>query len=152
MVSYLVMKNNIKRLMVRKSTYVLMLVIPFILVIIGSVSVRIENRQIRVGVLGGDSYIASMTGELQKMHGVVYQIADAKTIHTDTIMGKYQYVLNEQNDNDVLQDIGKYAEQGRSEKMTVQTVRNRMVSMLFSISMTIATLYGMYWMLIIRFR
>lgn len=143
MVSYLVMKNNIRRLMARKSTYILMLVIPLCLVFIGSLSVRIENKQIRVGILGSKEYIDYVTEELHNQDGIFYQIADRETIHTDTIMGKYHYVLKEQDSDNVLLNIKMIAEQRRDERMTVQSARQRMLSVLLPVYMTIATLYGM---------
>ena len=143
MVSYLVMKNNIRRLIVRKSTYILMLVIPLCLVFIGSISVRIEDKQIRVGILGSKEYIDYVAEELQNQEGISYQIADIETIHADTIMGKYHYVLKEQDSDNVLQNIKMTVKQKRDERMTVHAVRQCMLSVLLPVYMTIATLYGM---------
>ena len=120
-----------------------MLVIPLCLVFIGSISVRIEDKQIRVGILGSKEYIDYVAEELQNQEGISYQIADIETIHADTIMGKYHYVLKEQDSDNVLQNIKMTVKQKRDERMTVHAVRQCMLSVLLPVYMTIATLYGM---------
>ena len=114
------MKNNIRRLIVRKSTYILMLVIPLCLVFIGSISVRIEDKQIRVGILGSKEYIDYVAEELQNQEGISYQIADIETIHADTIMGKYHYVLKEQDSDNVLQNIKMTVKQKKKIQKTLK--------------------------------
>lgn len=143
MVSYLIMKNNIKRLLAKKSTYLLMGLIPIVLGLTGSISVRIEDRQLRVGIVGSEEYTKSMEKELQGLEGVLFETAEIESIHTDLIMGKYHYVLNENEDYDILQDIIISVEMKTNGKMAVLSAEQRMFSMLLTIYMTITTLYGM---------
>lgn len=143
MVSYLIMKNNIKRLMAKKSTYLLMILIPIVLVLTGSISTRIENKQLRVGIAGSEEYTMAIEKEIQGLDGVLFETAMKETIHTDQIMGKYHYVFVENEDNDILQEIKTSIGTNRDKKMSLMSARQRMTSMLLTIYMTIATLYGM---------
>ena len=143
MVSCLVMKNNIKRLMRIKSTYLIMVLVPFLLVLIGTVSVRVENKQLRVGILGSETYIQAMSEELEGLDGVLFELAGEDTINTDKLMGKYHIVLNEKEGRDGLQDIQKFMEGRSGQAVAISSARQRMVFMLMPIYMTIATLYGM---------
>lgn len=143
MVSYLVMKNSLKRLLVKKSTYLLMVLIPIVLGLIGSVSVRIEDRQLRVGIVGSEEYTKAMERELQGLNGILYEMADKETIHTDRIMGKYHYVLEENEDKGVLQEIKSSVDIKRDVRISILSAEQRMASMLLTIYMIITTLYGM---------
>lgn len=143
MVSYLVMKNNIKRLMRIKSTYLIMVLIPLLLVLIGTVSVRIENKQLRVGILGSETYIQAMSEKLEGLDGILFELAGEDTINTDKLMGKYHIILSEKEDKDSLQDIQEFMEGRLGQAVVISSAGQRMVFMLLPIYMTIATLYGM---------
>lgn len=143
MVSYLVMKNNIRRFLMKKNTYLFMVLIPIILVLTGSISVRIEDKQLRVGILGSIEYVDAMSRQLSELDGVQYEKASAASVNTDTIMGKYQVVLMEEEGNNGLEEIHKFREKGTDSQTVMLSAKKRMVSMLLTIYMTIATLYGM---------
>ena len=143
MVSYLVMKNNIKRLFQKKSTYLLMVLIPVVLIFTGSLSVRMEDKQFRVGILGSNAYVISMAEQLEGMENVQYEVADEKTINTDQIMGKYHIILDENKGDSGLTKLEKVSKQGTNKEMVLLSARQRMASMLLTIYMIVATLYGM---------
>lgn len=143
MVSYLVMKNNIRRSMKKKSTWLGMLLIPLLLIITGSVSVRMENKQIRVGILGSEEYVQAMSVELGTMEGVLFETAREDTIHTDHLMRKYHVVLQEGEDSDELSKLRTSANERPDQGIAQLNARKRMVSMLLTIYMTVSTLYAM---------
>lgn len=143
MVSYLVMKNNIKRLFQKKSTYLLMVLIPVVLIFTGSLSVRMEDKQFRVGILGSNAYVISMAEQLEGMENVQYEVADEKTINTDQIMGKYHIILDENKGDSGLTKLEKVSKKGTNKEMVLLSARQRMASMLLTIYMIVATLYGM---------
>lgn len=143
MVSYLVMKNNLKRLLAKKSTYILMVIIPFVLILIGSVSVKIEKKGLRIGVIGSDEYLESIECNFENIDYIQYEKADKRTINTDQIMGKYHYILKENADNKVFKEIKSFLTEKNNADIAGLSAQQRMISMLLTIYMTITTLYGM---------
>ena len=143
MVSYLVMKNNLKRLLAKKSTYILMVIIPFVLILIGSVSVKIEKKGLRIGVLGSDEYLESIECNFENIDYIQCEKADKRTINTDQIMGKYHYILKENADNKVFKEIKSFLTEKNNADIAGLSAQQRMISMLLTIYMTITTLYGM---------
>lgn len=129
--------------MKKKSTWLGMLLIPLLLIITGSVSVRLENKQIRVGILGSEEYVQAMSEELGTMEGVQFEEAREDTIHTDKLMGKYHVVLQEGEDSDDLSKLRAYANEQPDQGIAQQNARKRMTSMLLTIYMTVSTLYAM---------
>ena len=147
MASYLVMKNNINRALKRKSTYLIVLVIPLLLAFIGSVSVRLPQSKIRVGIVGDSDYIQKMEKQLKALDHTTFQIADIKSIHTDVIMGKYHFVLNKNDPETEQNSILNKVKEASENKMFLQTNNltqtQRMISMMLTTFMIVATLYTM---------
>ncbi|MDD3412872.1 MAG: ABC transporter permease [Lachnospiraceae bacterium] len=147
MASYLVMKNNLNRALKRKSTYLIVLVVPILLAFIGSVSVRLPQSKIRVGIVGDSDYIQKMEEQLKLLDKITFQIADIESIHTDVIMGKYHFVLNQKDLETEQNSILNKVKEASENKMFLQTndltQTQRMISMMLTTFMIVATLYTM---------
>ena len=81
---YLVMRNNLKRLFSNKITYIVLLIVPFLIVASGMISTKFTQDVIRVGIENQNSNIAEIFDELDH---VQYENVYGKTFHADCIMG-----------------------------------------------------------------
>ncbi len=147
MVSYLVMKNNLTRILRRKSTYLLVLLIPLLLMFCGSLSVSLGEKHIRVGVVGNQSFLEKMQTSLGNDGGINVAMANSNSIHTDLIMRKYQYVISDDTQdpetNKILEEIKQTVLENTSSGMNEFSNISKMLSMLLTVYMTIATIYAM---------
>ncbi len=107
--NYLVLKNNYKRLLSHKLSIGMILVIPVILCLITLLSGYVENNFIRVGILTDGMKEESIPENIKKMMEggelIDYRLADAKSIRTDQIMGKYNFLLDLREQPDKEQSI-----------------------------------------------
>ena len=96
--AYLVMKNNLRREFLKKSTYFLLALVPLAIAVLGSFSLSFSQKNIRVGILSG-RYEQGVKEFLNSRDEILYENANRATIRTDCIMGKYEYVIdcNKQN-------------------------------------------------------
>lgn len=146
MASYLVMKNNFKRVLAKKSSYLIMVFLPVLLIFLGSVSVRMGEKQIRIGIVGEQSFLEEVQTNFMKNDRVSFKIANYKSIQTDQIMGKYHFVIMENateiEQNEILREIKHALLEENLFGTNDLSATHRMVSMLLTVYMTIATIYG----------
>lgn len=144
MAVYQVMNNNLKRVFKNKMTYIWMLVIPIAIGLFGIFGNRIAEKGIRVGVIDNQRN-AEILEKLDKMENIQYQIADKDTIHTEQIMGKYQYIINLneiEEANAVINELEKNTEGSESANTNSLSATARTVAMLMTAYMVIATIYA----------
>lgn len=100
---YLVIKNNFKRSYNNRILFILMLLLPVILTVLGGFANQISSNEIRIGILPGNhtQYYKEVTGILDTSKGVRYAKADAASIKTDLIMGKYHIAVDFREAEDV---------------------------------------------------
>lgn len=143
MAAYLVMKNNLKRVFHNKLTYLWMVLIPVLIGLAGIMSTRIVEDKVRIGIIGNADEI---TKELDTLAYVDYQSADSRSLHTDQIMGTYQYIIN-LNDSEEAAAVLEEVKTGRVTKDIIGqsdgiSSTNRVLAMLMTAYMVIATLYA----------
>lgn len=137
---YLVMRNNLKRLFSNKITYIVLLIVPFLIVASGMISTKFTQDVIRVGIENQNSNIAEIFDELDH---VQYENVNGKTFHADCIMGNYDYVVDAENKdeiNSMVLQIQK-EEQKLLGKKTI-SVFERQFAMLMTAYLVIATMYA----------
>jgi ABC-type transport system involved in cytochrome c biogenesis permease component len=141
------MKNNLKRILAKKSTYLIMLFIPVLLIFLGSLSVRMGEKQIRVGIVGEQSFLEKTQMIFMENDRVNFKMADNSSIYTDQIMGKYHFVIMEKETEIEQKEIISVIKHALLDENLFGTnelsATHRMVSMILTIYMTIATIYGM---------
>ena len=142
---YLVMKNNLKRNFLKKTTYIIMLLLPVVISVIGITVNGISQSTIRVGIIADEALFHEVEARLEKFENIEYERADARTIHTDKIMNKYQFVLNyvEESDSEsTLNELENLAANGQVKTVYRLLDTQRTVAMLMSVYMIIATVYA----------
>jgi len=142
---YLVMKNNLKRNFFKKSTYIIMFLLPVMIAVIGMITSGISQSSIRVGIIADDVVFRDVQVRLDKYENIDYELADARTIHTDRIMNKYHFVLNYLDKSDsegILNEIENLAASGLDKNANKLSQTQRMVSMLMTVYMIIAAVYA----------
>lgn len=143
---YLVTKNNLRRNFLTKSIYIIIFLLPVIICILGIIINGISNRTIRVGIVTNNivSY-QDCENQLNQYENIQYERADASTIHTDFIMSKYQYVINYlegTNTEGSIDEIKKLAMSNLEKNSNSISQTERMLSMLITVYMIIATIYA----------
>ena len=142
---YLVMKNNLKRNLFKKSTYIIMFLLPIMIAVIGMITSGISQSSIRVGIIADDVVFRDVQVRLDKYENIDYELADTRTIHTDRIMNKYHFVLNYLDKSDsegILNEIENLAASGLDKNANKLSQTQRMVSMLMTVYMIIAAVYA----------
>lgn len=129
--AYLVMKNNLKRYFQNKTTYLLIVLIPLLISIVGIISINLGEAKVKIGTeeaVPKDLYEQVTLIKINK-----------ETINTDYIMGKYDYILKGDKTEDaknIQMLIDKMA------KKTGLTGEKQLVAMLLTAYLVIATLYA----------
>ena len=137
--TYLAMVNNLKRQFANKMTYVLMLLIPVLIIGVGMLSSKFEEKTIRVGILYPQQEMQRMLEELEH---VQYEIVE-EDIWADYIMGKYHYVINPQKEEEAQKIIREIASQTGAIRETNQlSTSERQIAMLITAYLVIATVYA----------
>lgn len=144
MEAYLVMKNNLKRSFKKKSTYLFMILIPIFIGIIGVLTNYISEGNISVAVLNNPNSTVKIE-ELSEIKNIKYSEGNEDTINTDVIMGKYDFVLDYSNEDEMRVLIDKIIEV--SENKNILSENNiseieRYVAMLMTVYLIIATIYA----------
>ncbi|SEW42525.1 ABC transporter permease [[Clostridium] fimetarium] len=142
---YLVMKNNLKRNLFKKSTYIIMFLLPIMIAVIGMITSGISQSSIRVGIIADEVVFRDVQARLDKYENIDYEPADVRTIHTDRIMNKYHFVLNYLDKSDsegILNEIENLAASGLDKNANKLSQTQRMVSMLMTVYMIIAAVYA----------
>ena len=83
--AYLVMKNNLKRCFQNKTTYLLIFMIPVLISIVGMISINFSQANVKIGTEGA--------APQETFANVTFVKIKKETVHTDLIMGKYDYIL-----------------------------------------------------------
>lgn len=147
MASYLVMKNNLSRILVKKSTYLIMIFMPILLVLLGSLSVRLGERNIRVGVDGSQQFSEHIQNQFLENERIAFQFTVNQRSQTDQIMGKYHYVISESTSDveqkAIISNIQQALNKSNPFETNALSATHRMVTMLLTVYMTIGTIYGM---------
>lgn len=139
----LVMKNNLKRVVVNRYTYIIMVLIPLLLTIASLIGNGIQQKTIRVGILHPTNEIVT---QLEQYSRVQYETTDAKTAKTNLIMGQYQYLIDGE-EKEELQGILAEIENMQNEldatvsKVTATKSGERFIAMLLTAYFVIATVY-----------
>lgn len=141
--AYLVMKNNLRREFLKKSTYFLLALVPLAIAVLGSFSLSFSQKNIRVGILSG-RYEQGVKEFLNSRDEILYENANRATIRTDCIMGKYEYVIdcNKQNVTKDLRKIESICKSGDFGKTNDLSESERMLAALLTVYMVIATIYA----------
>ncbi len=91
----LVIKNNLKRSLNNRILFILLFVLPVILTVLMGFVNQISSNNIRIGILTEDhAYTETLTDILHPSERIQYEQAKADSIHTDLIMGKYQFIID----------------------------------------------------------
>lgn len=147
MASYLVMKNNLSRILVKKSTYLIMIFMPILLILLGSLSVRLGERNIRVGVDGSQQFSEHVQNQFLENEHIAFQFTVDQRRQTDQIMGKYHYVISESTSDveqkTIISNIQQVLNKSNPFETNALSATHRMVTMLLTVYMTIGTIYGM---------
>lgn len=143
---YLVTKNNLKRIFLTKSIYIIIFLLPVIICVLGIIINGLSNRTIRVGIVTDNTAIYQVCeNQMNQYENIQYERADASTIHTDLIMSRYQYAINYLDGTDTEDSINKIKQLALSnlEKNSNSISQTeRMLSMLMTVYMIIATIYA----------
>lgn len=147
MATYLVMKNNLKRIFTTKFTYLIMLFTPVAVSFIGASSGALSNKDIQVGILCEKEEFHSMTDHLGSYEGIQYEWADAKTKHTDMITGKYQYLIDgkietKKDAKNPMAEISRTSRYQGKEESKSDTGTEQKSALLLTAYMMIAALYA----------
>ena len=94
MVTYLVMKNNLKRIFATKFTYLVMLLLPVAISFVSIVSSSLANSDIRVGVICDAEEYREISDSFLTYPTIRCEMAKSASKHTDLILGKYQYLID----------------------------------------------------------
>ena len=137
--TYLAMVNNLKRQFANKMTYVLMLLIPVLIIGVGMLSSKFEEKTIRVGILYPQQEIQRI---LEKLEHVRYEIV-GKDVWVDYIMGKYHYVINPDKEEEAQHIIEEITPQTSNITETNElSTSERQIAMLITAYLVIATVYA----------
>ena len=128
--AYLVMKNNLKRYFQSKMTYILVLIIPILISIIGIISTNLATEKIKIG---SENLVSEANIEKSQFVKI-----EKDSIHTDYIMGKYDYVL--QGTKEDTKNIQEIIENKINK--TGLTGKKQLVALLITAYLVIATLYA----------
>jgi len=142
---YLVMKNNIKRNFLNKSTYIIIFLLPVIIAVIGMAISGISQSSIRIGIIANDAVFHDVQVRLDKYENIEYERADARSIYTEMIMNKYHFVLNYLNESDgnsTLNEIENLAASGLEKNINKLSDTQRTVAMLMTVYLIIAAVYA----------
>ena len=144
MEAYLVMKNNLKRSFKKKSTYLFMILIPIFIGIAGILTNYISEENISVGILNNPNSKIKIE-ELSKINNIKCSEVNEETKNTDVRMGKYDFVLDYSNEDEMRVLIDKIIEV--SENKNILSENNiseieRYVAMLMTVYLIIATIYA----------
>lgn len=138
--TFLVMKNNLKRIFANKYTYLLFILVPVLIVGTGVVGTRMTEKTIRVGLLHP---VKEVQEQLESYDYVQYQIADEQSAQTDFIMGKYHYLIDAEKAEPAQQMLLKISEEGSQiGKENPLSASKRFAAMLFTAYLVIATIYA----------
>lgn len=92
----LVIKNNLKRSLNNRTLFVLLFILPIILTVLMGFVNQISSNSIRIGILSDDNptIAEKLTELLRPSESMQYEQANVDSIHTDLIMGKYQFIID----------------------------------------------------------
>lgn len=143
MAAYLVMKNNMKRVFQNKMTYLYLLLIPIVIALVGAISGAVSEKHIRVGVLEGEAW-ESIAEELNALEPVLYEKANPDTVNTDSICGRYHYVVdcNSVTARQVVTQIKEQCQKDSLGTTNQLSDRERVSAMIMVLYMVIATIYA----------
>lgn len=101
--TYLVMKNNVKRCFHHKLLFAVTFFIPLILCIAFGM-IRFGKTTVRAGILmNQENANSEMKGDLFRLldqsSGIKYENADARSVNTDLMTGKYHIILDYRESN-----------------------------------------------------
>ena len=147
MAIYLIMKNNLKRVFATKFTYMVMILIPVAISFISILSDSISNPKIRVGVIGNAEEFAEITDFFLLYPSIYCETAEAETMHTDVITGKYQYLIDMTADNknsikESLLAIITAENQTQGSRTVGMAQTDRKFALLLTAYMMIASMYA----------
>ncbi len=93
---YLVTKNNLKRSYNEHILFIFILILPIILILLGSFINQMSSPKIRVGVLVKEdtSLYTGISSLFNQSKGIQYNFANPGSVHTDLITEKYHVVFD----------------------------------------------------------
>lgn len=129
--AYLVMKNNLRRCFQNRITYLLILIIPILISIVGMISINIATEKVKIGIEG------AVPKEIHEK--AIFVEINKETINTDYITGKYDYILKGDKAEDT-KNIQMLID--KKEKKSGLTGEKQLIAMLITAYLVIATLYA----------
>lgn len=142
MVSYLVMKNNLKREFMKKQTFLILLLMPILIIIFGVYGTKLQEKTVRVGILGGEEFYQECQGWMQNTEGVLTDRASEKSLHTDVITGKYHFVLCEGEKYENEKAVEQIKNLAAGCQLKPRSATERMVAMIVTVLMVLATMFA----------
>lgn len=138
--TFLVMKNNLKRIFANKYTYLLFILVPALLVGAGIIGARMTEKTVRAGLLHP---VKEVQEQLESYNYVQYQIADAESAQTDFIMGKYHYLIDAENTASAKKLLLEISEEGsQTGKGNPLSASKRFAAVLLTAYLVIAAIYA----------
>lgn len=145
MAVYLVMRNNLKRCFSKKITYLFIVLIPIFVGGLGIFTNNITASSIRVGVLTDVKEPLEGIENATTFENVQYQIANRESIITDTITGKYNFVIDYAEKDSIQETINEItiaAYDKSREMLNDLSKEERLVAMIMTVYLIIATIYA----------
>lgn len=93
---FIVFTNNVKRSLNKKATFLVTIVIPIIVVILGICANYVSMPSFNIGILDANQSEVSQNviQTLKNADGIHVGLADRNTIHTDIITGKFSAIVD----------------------------------------------------------
>lgn len=123
--------------------YLVLVLIPLCIAIIGNISMNTSEKYLKVGILEG-AMTKKVTDCLDENEYIRYETADKKTVNTDLIMKKYDYIIDGANPN-AMKEVDKLSKLYQTEhygQINSISSRERILSVYLTVYMVIATLYA----------
>ncbi|BCN29492.1 ABC transporter permease [Anaeromicropila herbilytica] len=124
---YYVFKNNIKRSYHNTFQFILLLLLPAIILLCSNVVGQMSKPSIRLGILYEEKNPAyhQVMKSLNQSKGITFQKAKEESLHTDLILGTYQYIIDLREVHEIKNlKILSYASDSSIRKITNQIKRS----------------------------
>lgn len=139
------MKNNLRRTFIRASTYLVILMLPLVMILFASITEAITTKEVRIGVLGDEAERKHWEDIFSEDETIEIALAKPETMHTDQIIGKYDQIINKVTEKEKEESIKSKILEERTQNTDVtknsMSQSQRMIAMLVTIYMVIATIY-----------
>lgn len=144
MVSYLVMRNNLRRRFSNLKTYLVLLLIPIVVLLISTWRNDYKESTMTIGIECEESLEEfAKRYDLLKYENLTLVKADSRSKHTDSIMRCYDLLLSEKElTQEKLNELKEQLELNRISEEGVLTRTQFSLSMILMIDMMAASIYA----------